>query len=185
MAALALEPLTRDTLAGPVAPDGERVDADLCVLTAFAEERPLLGLAGFVDWRSSGRLTAVLRSGLFSARRDERVLLPGRPGLPLGRWVLYGLGEAETFDADAAAAAASHVADLARGLHVHDVVVAVPGVLASREAGEAFVAELDRVLEDQGNRGEGHARWWAVVDPRAVPRLRRALVGPPRATPVG
>lgn len=56
------------------------------------EERPLQGLAGLVDWRLLGRLSRLLREGLFEGRAAESLLTVAARRLPAQRVFLYGLG---------------------------------------------------------------------------------------------
>lgn len=146
-ATLTIEPLGRGVLDGVRSSEGEEpTRADLGLLPVFADERPLLGLSGFVDWRSSGRLTALLRSGLCTGARGERVLLPGRSNLPVGRVVLLGLGTRDEFDVPRAAQVGVELVSIARDLHAREVIVAVPSALAERDATEALFAALAQAL---------------------------------------
>src|SRR5690606_19534990 len=65
--AVLVEPLERAVLDGvrEFEADPGRTRVELGLVPVFADERPLVGLAGLIDWRSSGRLSAVLRSGFF------------------------------------------------------------------------------------------------------------------------
>ncbi len=64
------------------------------VLSFFAGERPLRGVAGLCDWRLCGRLSRLLKAGRLSGLPGEVTLLPPPGGrLPFGRLLLFGLGE--------------------------------------------------------------------------------------------
>lgn len=66
----------------------------LCLFIA-EDERPLTGLAGLADWRLSGRLSRLLRSGALTGEEGEAVLTP--PGTRLGfqKLFLFGLGTSQ------------------------------------------------------------------------------------------
>ena len=146
-ATLSIEPLGREVLDGVRSRDeDEPTRADLGLLPVFADERPLLGLSGFVDWRSSGRLTGLLRSGLCTGALGERVLLPGRSNLPVDRVVLLGLGARDDFDVARAGEMGGELVSIARDLHAREVIVAVPSALAERDATEALFAALAQAL---------------------------------------
>ena len=90
--------------------------SDVLVLTAFADERPLAGLSGLVDWRLGGALSEWMMNGFASGRVNERVLYPTRGRLNQKLVLLIGLGVRAQHRADrakaAAAAAAEAVAEL-------------------------------------------------------------------------
>ena len=89
--------------------------ADVLVLTAFADERPLSGLAGLVDWRLRGALSEWLISGFATGQANERVLYPTRGRLIQRFVLLMGLGNRTQHRADRArAAAAAATAAVAR-----------------------------------------------------------------------
>ena len=61
---IAVAPLARALLEGvDDGSGGPRRRVDLGVLPIFEDERPLQGLAGLVDWRMGGSLSALLRAG--------------------------------------------------------------------------------------------------------------------------
>jgi hypothetical protein len=184
--AVALEPLSRAVLDGVSDGEGAPGRADIGLLTVLLDERPLLGLGGLLDWRTGGRLTALLRASFCTGRLGERVLVPGRLTIPFDRLVLVGLGAASGLDVNAARAVGGQLVDIARDLGAARVLVGLPSVRLDRDLVEAlFAALLERLAPDPGG-ADGAAgpspgpRWWAVADAPLVPRLRRLLAGPPR-----
>lgn len=125
----------------------ERIRVDLGLVPVFADERPLQGLAGLMDWRRSGWLSSLLRSGFCSGRVGERVLMPGGPGLPVDRVVLVGLGPRAEFDADAAARAARDLVAVALGIGALRVLVALPAH-GERRPAELLFAALTEAIEE-------------------------------------
>ncbi|ABC82507.1 peptidase M17 [Anaeromyxobacter dehalogenans] len=68
--------------------DALDVDA-LCVFVG--PERPLQGLAGFVDWRMCGAVSRVIRGGLFEAAPEEALLVPSGGRIRPARVFCFGL----------------------------------------------------------------------------------------------
>jgi hypothetical protein len=70
----------------------DQAAAESLCLFIGADERPLTGLAGLADWRLSGRLSRLLRSGALTGTTGEAVLTP--PGARLGfkKLFVFGLG---------------------------------------------------------------------------------------------
>lgn len=142
-----VEPLDRAVLDGVAdGEDDDRRRLDVGLLPYFSDERPLQGLAGFVDWRSSGRLSSLLREGLCSGVAGEVLLLPGRTTLPVDRLVLVGLGDSHEFDRERAREAARAMVGIARGLRAFDVLLAMPGRLEERSVSEAVFTALTEAL---------------------------------------
>jgi hypothetical protein len=195
---LRIEPLGRQILDGVLDPDDEeggRIRADVGLVPCFEDERPLQGLAGYIDWRSCGMLSRLLRSGWCTGRAGESLLMPTRVGLPVERLVLVGLGSSQNVTPTSAATTIGGVIDVAHRLRPKSVLFAMPGLLQEREVVEAVFTGLARALahgplpeaEDDENvgaqpvqlRSRPH-RWWVAVEERHVARLQRLLGGPPR-----
>jgi hypothetical protein len=81
---LSFRPLTLEAL------DDARAEA-LCLFVSEGE-RPLSGLAGLVDWRLAGRLSAMIRSGLLTGSSGEALLTPPGTRLPFEKLFLFGTG---------------------------------------------------------------------------------------------
>jgi Cytosol aminopeptidase family, N-terminal domain len=144
---IAVAPLTRALLEGvDDGSGGPRHRVDLAVLPFFEDERPLQGLAGLVDWRTGGSLSALLRRGFCTGAAGEAVLLPGRPTVPMDRLVLLGLGPSRGFDRAAAEAAGERLVTVVEGLVPREVLVAMPGRASERAVVEAVFDGLTRAL---------------------------------------
>jgi hypothetical protein len=190
---LSVSALERELLGGvvldPEVPTA-RHRLDVGVLPFFEDERPLQGLAGFVDWRTGGVLSSLLRQGFCSGRSGEAVLLPGERNLPAQRWVLLGLGPSSGFGEQRAHESARAIVSVVMRLRPHDVLMAMPGRVPERAAVEEVFRGLTAGLRaharprDEGrvrDLGTPASRWWVVAESRHVARLRRLLEGPPRA----
>jgi hypothetical protein len=188
---LRVEPLYREILTGVADPEvgPERVRLDVGVIPWFEDERPLQGLAGFVDWRCSGMLSALVRSGWCSGASTESVLMPGRPGLPVHRLVMIGLGRAQGLTRAAASRCAARAVEITCRLQPRSVLFAMPGSLHERELIEGVFSGLMGQLAGEppslravpSARDPAEVPWWVIADARHVARLRRLLDGPPRA----
>lgn len=71
----------------------EALDAlDVDSLVVFVgPERPLQGLAGWVDWRLCGALSAALRDGFYGGGEREALLLPSAGRVGAARVFFFGL----------------------------------------------------------------------------------------------
>jgi hypothetical protein len=141
---LRVEPLSREIVDGVLAfgagaPDGR---VDLALVAYFEDERPLRGLAAFLDWRAGGKLSRLLRSGWCTGSAGEAVLLPGARGLPSERIVLLGLGPLARFGPSQARAAAASAVEVVRKLLPRDVLFAMPGLAEDRQVVEGVFAGI-------------------------------------------
>ncbi len=116
-----------------------RMRADLAVLAYCTDERPLRGLAALIDWRLSGGLSKLLRSGYCTGAAGEAVLMPARCGLPAERMLLAGLGAASDLTPARARGAAHALVRVALRLSPRDVVVALPACASDREIAEGLL----------------------------------------------
>lgn len=189
---LRVEPLVRALLDGVHESSAERSRVDLGVVPVFSDERPLLGLAGLIDWRGSGCLSAVLRSGFCTSELREQVLVPCDRRLPIDRLVLVGLGPREQYDEGRARALAEQFVRIALGLAAPTVLIALPTHrIVDRTLTEVAFQSLVETIGEAGDpepadpapaSHELGVRWWVAADEAVVARLRRVLSGPPRAT---
>ncbi len=147
---LVVQPLSRAVLDGVDDGTGTPMQVDLAVLPYFEDERPLQGLAGMVDWRMGGRISALVREDFCSGRGGEAVLLPGGSTLPMERIVLLGLGPSESFDRAAAVTAGGKLVDLVEGLDPREVLVAMPGRPPDRAIVEAVFDGIAGALTVMG-----------------------------------
>jgi hypothetical protein len=76
---------------GLAAVDALRTDA---IALFVGPERPLQGLAGFVDWRLCGAISRAIRAGSYGPEAGEALLLPTSGRLTVPRLFCFGLAEA-------------------------------------------------------------------------------------------
>lgn len=154
----------REPVDGPARTTGEsaiveRSRVDLGVVPVFSDERPLLGLAGLIDWRGSGCLSSVVRSGFCRSELREQVLLPCDRRLPADRLVLVGLGPREQYDEARARAGAEQSVRVALGLRAPTVLIALPSHGMDRTLTEvAFLALISTIQENERERERERAR---------------------------
>jgi hypothetical protein len=170
-----VEPLVRALLDGvreSVDPPGratseslgvERSRVDLGVVPVFSDERPLLGLAGLIDWRGSGCLSKLVRSGFCSSTMREQVLLPCDRRLPVDRLVLVGLGPREHYDEAHARALAEQSVRVALGLGSPTVLIALPSHGRDRTLTEvAFQCLISTIQEREQAQEQARERELSV-----------------------
>jgi hypothetical protein len=192
-AVLSVESLSRQVLDGVGAVGDERRRVDVGMILWCQDERPLRGLAGYVDWRRHGSLSNMVRSGWCSGSAGESVMLPASDDLPMHRMVLHGLGLGRELDASSAIERAKAAVQVVEQLEPRDVLLAFPGSIVDRDLIDALFTGVSAGLglSSKTSRapGEGGAStsspsivpWWVVVEDRDTVRLRRLLEGPPRA----
>jgi len=126
---------------GWIAPDLRELDdspADLLVLHAFSDERPLTGLTGLVDWRLAGALSSWRVGGFSTGELGEQVLYPTGRRLSHPRLLFVGLGRRAEYRSDRALSLAAQVVQAARGLEVTSLTTGLFHL-------EALASPLERV----------------------------------------
>lgn len=69
------------------------VEIDAACLFVFADERPLQGLAGYIDWRLCGALSRILLEGRFVGEFGDALLFPVRRNISFSRIFCFGAGQ--------------------------------------------------------------------------------------------
>jgi hypothetical protein len=153
-------------------PDMRHLDetsAELLACTVWREERPMRGLAGLLDWRMAGRLSALAKSGFLTGDLGEVVMVPGRPSLPFEKLLVFGLGTRATFGDETFRSVVVRLLRTLEGLRVRRAVVELPG-----RADDSIDAEraAQIVLECIGDSQE-HDAWWLVERADAQRRIQQ------------
>ncbi|MCO4760626.1 MAG: hypothetical protein KC502_03935, partial [Myxococcales bacterium] len=105
--------------------DGEQ--AVCLVLTAFADDRPLRGLAGRVDWRLNGQLSRLMLRRFVDGHFCEAMLTPLVDRLPFQRLLLVGMGTRAAFNERRFADICRFTFDTLSRMHITDFAMAMPG----------------------------------------------------------
>lgn len=128
------------------APELEQMDALRCealALPFFADERPLRGPLGLVDWRMCGFVSRLLTRGRMAGDALETVLIPARPKLHMDKLFLFGLGPEAAFQPDFVRGVIDHMLDTLARAKVRTSAMLLPGRstarIAADQAMEAFV----------------------------------------------
>ncbi len=118
------------------------VDA-LCLFIA-EDERPLRGVAGFLDWRLCGKLSAVLKDGFFKGEQDEWLLLPSLGRVAPGKIFAMGLGPGGKLDRARVEKALADAAAKLKKARVSSVALEAPYAekLSQSERAEALDAHF-------------------------------------------
>ncbi len=69
------------------------VETDAACLFIFSDERPLRGLAGYIDWRLCGALSRILLEGRFVGEFGDALLFPVRRNISFSRIFCFGAGQ--------------------------------------------------------------------------------------------
>jgi hypothetical protein len=153
--------------------------AELCACSIWSDERPMRGLAGLLDWRLAGRLSAMQRAGFVQGKRGELLLVPGKPHLPFEKVLVVGLGARAAFGEDDFRDAVGLLARTLVGVRVRRAMVELPG-----RVGDAILPEraLRLTLDSVGTSTELDA-WWIVEGATGQRRIEQCSVDERRREP--
>ena len=159
----------------------DMVSAEVVACAIWQDERPFRGLAGLLDWRLAGRLSALAKARFLTGERGEVLLVPsqcgGRPKLTFDKLLLVGLGPRASFNDDVARMGFERLQSTLAGLAVKKAVVELPG----RSHGEMDAARAADLLAERSATLE---QVWTLVDTEEAEAmvskklLRRADAGP-------
>jgi hypothetical protein len=102
-------------------------DLDALCLFVAEDERPLTGLAGFVDWRLCGQLSRLLVRGFFTGEPKDKVLLPSEGRLGPPRIFAIGVGKKAQLDPLRLSEAFADAAVTLNKAQSRAVAIGVPG----------------------------------------------------------
>lgn len=160
-----------------VRPDLRAIDdvgPSLVACAIFADERPFGGLAGLIDWRLAGRLSALAMKGFLTGEHGEATLVPGRPRLVSDLVVLFGAGPRAEFDEERFRGVLRHMVLVIEGLRVRRAAIELPG-----RSDDSFGAErAAELLLDVTSGTVPFGLWLVETDERAAPiraRIEREL----------
>lgn len=156
----------------------DRVDAPALVLGVFADERPLRGAAGLVDWRMSGYLSRLLLARRLSGDANETTLVAPQGRVRPGAVLLVGLGARSLYGFDRIADVTSAVTRMLQKLHVDEFAIEVPGArllgLDPAESAYNAVKGIVKVLS-ASDPSRGRMRVTFLEPPASSGRLRFGL----------
>jgi hypothetical protein len=130
---------------------------DAIALGLFADERPLKGVTGFVDWRLHGMLSRLLLRELLTGVGDEHCLVPARGRLPMEKIFLFGLGTMGELNVNRFQQVVSGVISTMSRAQSTQYALSVwdlsRGRVAPEEAAGIFYRQLLADLERRGGEG--------------------------------
>jgi hypothetical protein len=146
----------------------DTASAELLACAMWSDERPMRGLAGLLDWRLAGKLSALAQDGFLAGSLGEVLLVPGRPRLPFEKVLVLGVGARVDFGDDAYRNVVTRLLRSLEGLRIRRAVVELPG-RASEAIGAERATEL--LFECIGASAE-HDAWWLVEEPDAQKKIQ-------------
>lgn len=105
----------------------DELQASCLVLTCFADDRPLRGLTGLVDWRLNGQLSRLMLKDFIDGHYQESMLAPIEGRLPFPRILLVGMGKRSEFSAQRFEDICRFVFRTLSHLHITDFAMTLPG----------------------------------------------------------
>jgi hypothetical protein len=140
--------------------------SEVLIACTTEDERPLRGLAGQLDFRLQGRLSALLTSGFATGKLGEVLLLPGKPALPFDKLLLFGTGARQDFGDQTYRSVLERILSTLEGIRVRSAVVELPG----RHFGAIRPDEATTVLLDLVADRPDHDLW-TLVEPSEAQQL--------------
>jgi hypothetical protein len=138
-----------------VAPDLgslDALDSEVMACAVWSDARPAHGVAGLLDWRLGGRISALQRRGLVTGELGEVVMLPGKPRLHFDKLILFGAGPRAEFEEGALRHVVARMLATTKGLCARVAVVELPGrhegLIRAEEAADALLACAGRDREE-------------------------------------
>jgi hypothetical protein len=136
--------------------DLESLDAlegvDTVLLFVRQDERPLQGLAGFLDWRMCGAVSRLLVDNFFQGTAGEALLLPTDGRVPPSRIMVVGLGRREEVSAQMVEEALKAAAVRLNKAQVQGVAMEPPGAGSLDDETRAKLLSSSFVPEFTGQR---------------------------------
>jgi hypothetical protein len=155
-------PLTLDAI--------DQAAAESLCLFVGADERPLTGLAGLVDWRLLARLSRLQRGGQLTGESGEAVLTSPGARLAFRKMFLFGIGPAGQSEEELQRRVAEGLRKLARA-GVRDAALQLPPRLSPEAGVRTLIEEM---------QGPGRAVVFAPEPQRMIAALSKVARGQAR-----
>jgi hypothetical protein len=125
----------------------DQLKTEALCLPFFADERPLRGAPGLIDWRLCGRISEHLVSGRMRGELGEAVLMPARPRLMAERLVWLGAGRRDALDINVFRAFVRDLMQRLVAMRVRTAALVLPGrAVGSVDPARAMEWFLDESL---------------------------------------
>jgi hypothetical protein len=153
----------------------DALESEILACSVWEDRRPCDGVAGLCDWRLSGRISKLFRSGFLTGARGEVMMVPGRPLLPFDKVLLFGAGVRGSFDEPGYRVILDHMLETIGGLRSRMAVVQLPGRQSGLIAAERAA---DMLLEVTSREPEVYRNdvWTLVEDTEARRRIQQHMV---------
>lgn len=160
----------------------DALEVEALALVVAADERPLRGLAGLVDWRLCGKLSRVLKSDFFRGETGDSLLLPAGGRLPVRRIFVFGCGSGT--DPEAVRTELARAFSVLERAGVTSVAFGLPladpqeAAAVARECAQAFGGQAVLVVKDARRASGAEPVPSQVSAERPAERPTRAVPGP-------
>jgi hypothetical protein len=145
---------------------------EVLVASMTEDERPVRGLAGLLDWRMNGRISALLGNGFATGKLGEVLLIPGKPRLPFDKVILFGLGRAVDFGDRTYCVVVERVLATLEGLKARSAVVELPGRHLDAIKPDAAASVLLEIVNDRPD----HDLWTLVESVEAQQLITQQVI---------
>lgn len=105
----------------------DEVSAEVICCGVYRDARPMMGLAGLVDWRLCGRLSRLAKQGFLLGEVGEILAVPVRPRLPFDKLLVAGLGPRGSFGDATFKKVLDRMITSITGLHCKKAILELPG----------------------------------------------------------
>ena len=127
----------------------DELTCDTLVLTHFADERPLQGLGGLVDWRLNGFYSRLLLDSRITGAWGELLLYPVPGRLPIKRLLYAGLGDRTKYGSTRFKEITGRLLSSLGGMGVASFAMVLPGrevlKLSPHQMIELWLAEFQKI----------------------------------------
>lgn len=104
----------------------ELLEVEVLVALLFADQRPLVGAAGLLDWRLDGEVTRRLLAGTLRGEREERVVFQAGPKLRSDWVMLVGAGKRRDYSGRTLAALLREICQCCRAAGFQRIGLTLP-----------------------------------------------------------
>jgi hypothetical protein len=150
----------------------DELEVEVLACSVWSDVRPAHGVAGLVDWRMAGGLSALQARGRITGALGEVVMLPGKPRLPFDKVLAFGAGARDAFDDDAYRRVVSAMLHAVAELAARGVVVELPG----RHDGLVPAEHAADILLASAGRRREHDVWTLVEDADGRQRITQHMI---------
>jgi hypothetical protein len=125
------------------------LEGDALGLFCWSDVRPLAGVAGYVDWRLCGALSATLLNNYFQGLVGESLLIPVTGRMGSRRLFMFGLGSVHAWDSSVLRQGCKRAYDVMRRAGAVSVLLGAPAWRGDKQIESTFVKA---VREELGNQ---------------------------------